>query len=117
MLKANQLRKLAAEDVLARYRVKIGFEVHCQMLTRAKLFSSRFPLVTKFSIGSPVSNLEVANSMANYIDLALPGMLPVLNKECLDLALRASLALRGKINRNLRFDRKHYFYSDLPQGY
>ena len=55
--------------------------------------------------------------MTNYVDLALPGMLPVLNEECLDLAIKASLALRGNINPRIKFDRKHYFYSDLPQGY
>ena len=44
-------------------------------------------------------------------------MLPVLNEECLDLAIKASLALNGKINQRIKFDRKHYFYSDLPQGY
>ncbi|CDW85381.1 aspartyl glutamyl-trna amidotransferase subunit b [Stylonychia lemnae] len=55
--------------------------------------------------------------MTNFVDLALPGMLPVLNEECLDLAIKASLALKGKINHQIKFDRKHYFYSDLPQGY
>ena len=51
------------------------------------------------------------------VDLALPGMLPVLNRQCLDLAIKASLALNGQIAEKIKFDRKHYFYSDLPQGY
>lgn len=55
--------------------------------------------------------------MANFVDLALPGMLPVLNQECLDLAIRASLALKGRILPVIKFDRKHYVYADLPQGY
>ena len=55
--------------------------------------------------------------MTSYVDLALPGMLPVLNEECLDLAIKASLAFKGHINPKIKFDRKHYFYSDLPQGY
>ncbi len=49
--------------------------------------------------------------------MALPGMLPVLNEECLNLAVKASLALKGHINERIKFDRKHYYYSDLPQGY
>lgn len=49
--------------------------------------------------------------------MALPGMLPVLNEDCLNLAIKASLALNGNINRRIKFDRKHYYYSDLPQGY
>ena len=49
--------------------------------------------------------------------MAMPGMLPVLNAECLNIAIKASLALNGKIAEKIKFDRKHYFYADLPQGY
>ena len=49
--------------------------------------------------------------------MGLPGMLPVLNEECLDLALRASIGLKGKIPNQIKFDRKHYIYADLPQAY
>ena len=59
----------------------------------------------------------MANTKVSLVDLALPGMLPVLNEECLNLAIKASLALEGNINRLIKFDRKHYYYSDLPQGY
>jgi aspartyl-tRNA(Asn)/glutamyl-tRNA(Gln) amidotransferase subunit B len=55
--------------------------------------------------------------MANFVDLALPGMLPVLNEECLDIAIKASLALQGTIQPVMKFDRKHYVYADLPQAY
>jgi len=55
--------------------------------------------------------------MANFVDIALPGMLPVLNEECLNIAIKASLALRGSILPIIKFDRKHYVYADLPQGY
>lgn len=55
--------------------------------------------------------------MANFVDLALPGMLPVLNEECLDLAIKASLGLGGRILPLIKFDRKHYTYADLPQSY
>jgi aspartyl-tRNA(Asn)/glutamyl-tRNA(Gln) amidotransferase subunit B len=51
------------------------------------------------------------------VDLGLPGMIPVLNEECLNLSIKAALALKGRINPRIKFDRKHYFYSDLPNGY
>jgi aspartyl-tRNA(Asn)/glutamyl-tRNA(Gln) amidotransferase subunit B len=51
------------------------------------------------------------------VDLALPGMLPVLNEECLNIAILCSIALHGTIASKIKFDRKHYFYADLPQGY
>lgn len=54
---------------------------------------------------------------ANLVDLAFPGMLPVLNEQCLDVAIKMSLALAGEIPASIKFDRKHYFYADLPQGY
>ena len=63
---------------------------------------------------SYATQLAEANIHANMVDLALPGMLPVLNSECLDIALRCSLALEGCIAPKIKFDRKHYFYADLP---
>ena len=60
---------------------------------------------------------EEPNTHANFVDLGLPGMLPVLNEECLDLAITASLALGGRILSKIKFDRKHYVYADLPQAY
>jgi aspartyl-tRNA(Asn)/glutamyl-tRNA(Gln) amidotransferase subunit B len=83
------------------------------MLTKHKLFSSNIKICLKF-IDSLCSQLEQANTRANFVDLALPGMLPVLNEECLNLAVKASLALKGNINKRIKFDRKHYYYSDLP---
>ena len=53
----------------------------------------------------------------NFVDLAIPGMLPVLNESCLNLAIKASLALGGRIPSYIKFDRKHYYYADLPQAY
>lgn len=61
--------------------------------------------------------MSEANTHANAIDLALPGMLPVLNAQCLNIAIKASLALEGDIPDRIKFDRKHYYYADLPQGY
>ena len=60
---------------------------------------------------------EEPNTHANFVDLGLPGMLPVLNEECLDLAIKSSLALGGRILPQIKFDRKHYVYADLPQAY
>ncbi|CAI2359841.1 unnamed protein product [Moneuplotes crassus] len=98
------------EQVLKNYKLTTGFEIHCQMLTETKLFSN-----------APTKSNDLSNSCASFVDVALPGMLPVLNKECLKVALKASLALKGDINKKdgyeIRFDRKHYFYPDMPQGY
>lgn len=63
---------------------------------------------------SASTQLEDPNKFANSVDLALPGVLPVLNKHCLNKAIFCSLALNGQIARHMKFDRKHYFYADLP---
>ena len=70
-----------------------------------------------FVLASLCTVAEEPNTHANFIDLGLPGMLPVLNEECLDLAIKASLALGGRILPQIKFDRKHYVYADLPSGY
>lgn len=62
-------------------------------------------------------SLAEPNTHVNFVDLALPGMLPVLNENCLDLAIKASLALGGTIPGFIKWDRKHYNYADLPQAY
>ena len=64
-----------------------------------------------------MSSLEEPNTNANYADLALPGMLPVLNADCLDKAIICSLGLAGRIPNFIKFDRKHYYYADNPHGY
>ena len=89
-----------------KYEVVIGLEVHAQLKTQNKLFS-----FSKTEFGSD------PNSQVSLFDIALPGMLPVLNKDVIDLAIKTGLALNAKINKSSRFDRKHYFYPDLPQGY
>ena len=93
-------------DILQDFDLKVGFEIHAQMNSRMKLFSS-----------SLATQLAEANIHANMVDLAFPGMLPVLNEECLNIAILCSLALNGEIAEKIKFDRKHYFYADLPQGY
>lgn len=84
----------------------IGIEVHAELRTKSKVFST-----------SLNSYGEVANSKTNVIDLGYPGTLPVLNKEVVNLALKACLALNCDISPKMYFDRKNYFYPDLPKGY
>ena len=88
------------------YEVIIGLEVHAQVLSKSKLFSGSS---TKFG-GEP-------NKQVSLIDSAFPGMLPVINEECVKQAVRTGLGLNAKINNYSVFDRKNYFYADLPQGY
>jgi aspartyl-tRNA(Asn)/glutamyl-tRNA(Gln) amidotransferase subunit B len=88
------------------WEVIVGLEVHAQVTSRSKLFSGAS---TAFG-GEP-------NSHVSLVDAAMPGMLPVINRECVAQAVRTGLALRATINQRSTFDRKNYFYPDLPQGY
>ena len=88
------------------WEVVIGMEVHAQVTSRAKLFSGAS---TEFG-GEP-------NSHVSLVDAAMPGMLPVINAECVRQAVRTGLGLKAQINSRSVFDRKNYFYPDLPQGY
>jgi aspartyl-tRNA(Asn)/glutamyl-tRNA(Gln) amidotransferase subunit B len=89
------------------WEVVIGLEVHAQITaTASKLFS-----------GAATAFGAEPNTQVSLIDAAMPGMLPVPNKECIRQAVRTGMALEAKINRWSRFDRKNYFYADLPQGY
>ena len=88
------------------WEVVIGLEVHAQVNSRAKLFSGAS---TEFG-GAP-------NAHVSLVDAAMPGMLPVINRECVAQAVRTGLALKAQINHRSIFDRKNYFYPDLPQGY
>src|ERR1700686_1656482 len=88
------------------WEMVIGLEVHAQVTSNAKLFSGAS---TEF--GAP------PNSHFSLVDAAMPGMLPVINKECVAQAVRTGIGLKAKINKRSTFDRKNYFYPDLPQGY
>jgi aspartyl-tRNA(Asn)/glutamyl-tRNA(Gln) amidotransferase subunit B len=88
------------------WEVVIGMEVHAQVNSKAKLFS-----------GAATAFGAEPNSHVSLIDAAMPGMLPVINEECVALAVRTGLGLNAKINLRSVFDRKNYFYPDLPQGY
>ncbi|MEJ2374477.1 MAG: Asp-tRNA(Asn)/Glu-tRNA(Gln) amidotransferase subunit GatB [Pseudolabrys sp.] len=100
--KPDRLIKGATGD----WEVVIGMEVHAQVTSKAKLFSGAS---TEFG-GAP-------NSHVSLVDAAMPGMLPVINAECVRQAVRTGLGLRAQINLKSVFDRKNYFYPDLPQGY
>ena len=102
-------------DAGASYRIKgetgdwevvIGLEVHAQVTSNAKLFS-----------GAATAFGAEPNTQVSLVDAAMPGMLPVPNRECIRQAVRTGMAIDAQINRWSRFDRKNYFYADLPKGY
>ena len=88
------------------WEVIIGLEVHAQVTSNSKLFS-----------GASTGFGKDANSNVSLVDAAMPGMLPVINEECVRQAVRTGLGLKAQINKRSLFDRKNYFYPDLPQGY
>ena len=88
------------------WEVVIGLEVHAQVVSNAKLFS-----------GAATAFGAEPNTQVSLVDAAMPGMLPVPNRECIRQAVRTGMAIEAKINKWSRFDRKNYFYADLPQGY
>jgi len=89
-----------------KYEVIIGLEVHAQVLSASKLFSTSS---TKFG--------AEPNTQVSLVDAAFPGMLPVINEYCVKQAIKTGIGLKAKINKRSVFDRKNYFYADLPQGY
>ncbi|MGB8176293.1 MAG: Asp-tRNA(Asn)/Glu-tRNA(Gln) amidotransferase subunit GatB [Pseudolabrys sp.] len=103
---AQQSPKKLLKGSTGDWEVVIGMEVHAQVTSEAKLFSGAS---TEFG-GTP-------NSHVSLVDAAMPGMLPVINEECVRQAIRTGLGLTGKINLKSVFDRKNYFYPDLPPGY
>lgn len=88
------------------YEVVIGLEIHCQLATQSKLFSA-----------APTTFGAEPNTQASLVDLAMPGTLPVLNREAVDKAIRFGLGIDAEIGRASVFARKNYFYPDLPKGY
>jgi len=88
------------------WEIVIGLEVHAQVTSNSKLFS-----------GASTEFGNAANSNVSLVDSAMPGMLPVINQECVAQAVRTGLGLKAQINNRSVFDRKNYFYPDLPQGY
>ena len=88
------------------WEVVIGLEVHAQIISKSKLFS-----------GAPTAYGAEPNTQVSLVDAAMPGMLPVINEYCIEQAVRTGLGLKAEINLTSVFDRKNYFYADLPQGY
>ncbi|MBW8268107.1 Asp-tRNA(Asn)/Glu-tRNA(Gln) amidotransferase subunit GatB [Caldovatus aquaticus] len=88
------------------WELVIGLEVHAQVISKAKLFS-----------GAATAFGAEPNTQVSFVDAGFPGMLPVINRECVAQAVRTGLGLNAEINLWSRFDRKNYFYADLPQGY
>ncbi len=95
------------DEILNKYEMTIGIECHVQLATDTKLFSS----------ADNDARDKAPNSVVSPVDYGLPGMLPVLNRRAVDLAIKAGKALNARIANVSRFDRKHYFYPDLPKGY
>ena len=89
-----------------KWEVVIGLEVHAQVLSKSNLFSSSS---TRFGADP--------NTQVSLVDSAFPGMLPVINQFCIEQSIKTGLGLNAKINLKSVFDRKNYFYADLPQGY
>ena len=98
---------MLSKQIRDKYEATIGIECHVQLATKTKLFSA---------VDNDAREAE-PNSKVSVVDYALPGMLPYLNKEAVHLAARAAYALNSEVARISRFDRKHYFYPDLPKGY
>jgi len=98
---------MISPDILKTYEMTIGIECHVQLATASKLFSG----------ANNDARDKAPNSATNPIDFGLPGMLPVLNRRAVELAVKAGAALNAEIAEVSRFDRKHYFYPDLPKGY
>jgi aspartyl-tRNA(Asn)/glutamyl-tRNA(Gln) amidotransferase subunit B len=88
------------------WEIVLGLEIHAQVASASKLFSGA---AVRFGAGP--------NEQVSLVDAAMPGMLPVINRHCVEQAVRSGLGLKAKINHWSRFDRKNYFYPDLPQGY
>jgi len=106
----DKLNKENKEYLIKRntneYEVVIGLEVHAQVLSESKLFST-----------SPTKFGSEPNTQVSLVDAAFPGMLPVINEFCIKQAIKTGIGLNAKINKKSIFDRKNYFYADLPQGY
>ncbi|MFZ9395264.1 MAG: Asp-tRNA(Asn)/Glu-tRNA(Gln) amidotransferase subunit GatB [Erythrobacter sp.] len=94
------------QGATGEWEVVIGLEVHAQVVSQSKLFS-----------GAATAFGAEPNAQVSLVDAAMPGMLPVPNRECIRQAVRTGMAIEAQINKWSRFDRKNYFYADLPQGY
>ena len=99
-------RRRKYSRMMEDWKLTVGYKIHVQLKSKYKMFST--------AVCDPDAT---PNTSANFTDMGLPGMLPVLNEHCLNQAIKASLALGGRILPQIKFDRKHYTYCDLPQAY
>ena len=106
MTESSNRKPYRIQGATGEWEVVVGLEVHAQITTQSKLFS-----------GAATAFGAEPNSQVSLVDAAMPGMLPVPNAECIRQAVRTGLAIDARINKWSRFDRKNYFYADLPQGY
>ena len=106
MVEIMTARGKLIEGATGKWEVVIGLEVHAQVTSKSKLFS-----------GASTEFGAEPNSQVSLVDAAMPGMLPVINEYCVEQAVRTGLGLKAKINPVSVFDRKNYFYPDLPAGY
>ncbi len=100
------MKKFLIHGEKGSYEIVVGLEIHAQVSSNSKLFS-----------GSSTNFGSQPNDNVSLVDAAMPGMLPVINKHCIEQAVKSGLGLKAKINKFSIFDRKNYFYADLPQGY
>ena len=100
------MEKFLIHGEKSSYEIVVGLEIHAQVSSNSKLFS-----------GSSTNFGSHPNENVSLVDAAMPGMLPVINKHCIEQAVKSGLGLKAKINTFSIFDRKNYFYADLPQGY
>src|SRR5436305_4482401 len=96
----------ALEGRTGTWEVVVGLEVHAQVISKSKLFS-----------GAATDFGAEPNSQVSFVDAAFPGMLPVINRRCVEQAVKTGLGINGTVNPVSVFDRKNYFYADLPAGY
>ena len=94
------------ETAKGKWEVVVGLEIHCQIISKSKIFS-----------GASTEFGDEPNTNVSFIDAGMPGMLPVLNKECVHQAVKTGLGLNAKINKYSEFSRKNYFYADMPTDY
>ena len=106
MNEISQLKPGQVQGQTGIWEMVIGLEIHAQVLSKSKLFSYSS---TKFG--------AEPNTQVSLVDSAFPGMLPVINQFCVEQSVKTGLGLKAKINLDSVFDRKNYFYADLPQGY
>lgn len=100
------IKRKHSTNVNSKWQSVVGLEVHAQLNTESKLFS-----------GAQNTFGGLVNNCVSLFDAAIPGTLPVLNRKCVELGVLTALALSCKVNEVSSFDRKHYFYADLPSGY